>query len=43
MVKIEGPDGNMVPADVLPIGMDEYCLKFVPRKQGKFPISLFIF
>jgi len=37
---IEGPDGKLCP-DVLPIGMDGYALKFVPRKEGDYYIRVY--
>lgn len=38
--KIEGPDGNPITADVLPIGMDAFDVKFVPRKPGDYYIRV---
>lgn len=38
---IEGPDGKLHP-DIIPVGMDGYALKFVPRKTGKRLILLLV-
>lgn len=37
---IEGPEGKLSP-DVLPLGMDGYALKFVPRKTGDYYIRVY--